>query len=87
MRAVSAVLLWAVGLFGQTPPPLQQPWEGVPPSFRNIPIGRLEIPKTTAEWKVQRTKVKAIVVRSLGELPPRPSPLKVRTIRVDRRDG
>jgi dienelactone hydrolase len=87
MRAVSAVLLWAVGSFGQTPPPLQQPWEGVPPSYRTIPAGRLEIPKTVAGWNAQRVKVKAIVVRSLGELPPRPSPLKVRTIRVDRRDG
>jgi dienelactone hydrolase len=87
MRAVSAVLLWAVGSFAQTPPPLQQPWEGVPPNYRTIPAGRLEIPKTMAEWKVQRAKVKAIVARSLGELPPRPSPLKVRTIRVDRRDG
>jgi dienelactone hydrolase len=87
MRAVPAVLLWAVGSFAQTPPPLQQPWEGVPPSYRNIPSGRLQIPKTIAGWNVQRAKVKAIVVRSLGELPPRPSPLKVRTIRVDRRDG
>ncbi|MDP2998055.1 MAG: alpha/beta hydrolase family protein [Bryobacterales bacterium] len=87
MRAVSVVLLWAVGSFAQTPPPLQQPWEGVPPSYRNIPVGRLEIPKTVAGWNAQRVKVKAIVVRSLGELPPRPSPLKVRTIRVDQRDG
>jgi dienelactone hydrolase len=87
MRAVSAVLLWAVGSFAQTPPPLQQPWEGVPASYRNIPVGRLEIPKTVAAWNAQRAKVKAIVVRSLGELPPRPSPLKVRTIRVDRREG
>jgi hypothetical protein len=87
MRAVLAVLLWAVGLFAQTPPSLQQHWEGVPPSYRTIPAGRLGFPKTLAGWNAQRAKVKAIVVRSLGELPPRPSPLKVRTIRVDRRDG
>ena len=39
------------------------------------------------EWTAQRPKVKAVVVRSLGDLPPRPSTLKVRTIRIDRRDG
>ncbi len=87
MRAIPVILLWAVGLSAQTPPPLQQPGEGVPPAFRNLPVGRLRIPKTLAEWNAQRAKVKAIVVRSLGELPPRPSPLKVRTIRIDRRDG
>jgi dienelactone hydrolase len=80
-------ILAAAGAGGPAPPPLHHTGGGGPPAYKNLPVGRLRIPKTMAEWTAGRPKVKAIVVRSLGDLPPRPSPLKVRTIRVDRRDG
>ena len=87
MRALSAFALAAWSLCAQAPQVLQPPWEGVPPAFRKLPVGRLEAPSTVAQWQQQRAKVKAIVVSSLGELPPRPSPSKVRTIAVDKKDG
>jgi dienelactone hydrolase len=69
------------------PRPLQEPWEGVPDRYRNIKYGQLKIPSSLAEWKKQRGKVKDIVVGVLGERPPRPSPLKVRTVSTDAKDG
>ena len=81
------LVLAALSSFAQAPPPLQAPLEGVPPAYRKLPVGRLTIPKSLAEWNAQRAKVKAIVVRSLGDLPPRPSPLKVRTVKIDRKEG
>lgn len=86
-RGFLASALAALGCFAQAPPPLQEPWEGVPPAYRKLPVGKLQIPRTLSEWNRQRAKVKAIVVGSLGQLPPRPSPLKVRTVRVDRRES
>jgi len=69
------------------PAPIQVPWDGVPEAYRNLPVGRLQIPSRLGDWKRQREKVKATVVNSLGERPPRPSPLKVRTVKVDRKEG
>ncbi|MCW5980820.1 MAG: hypothetical protein KIT09_22255 [Bryobacteraceae bacterium] len=84
------VLLFAaigVGAWAQTPPePLQAPWEGVPESFRKLPIGRLNLSDDLGGWKAQRAKVKRIVTESLGELPARPV-ARVRVVRVDQRDG
>ncbi len=74
--------------FAQTPPaPLQVPWEGVPEGFHRLPVGHLTIPASLSAWRKQRAEVKRIVVSSLGELPPRPSPSKVRVVNIDRRNG
>jgi dienelactone hydrolase len=84
------VLIALIGLaaFAQAPPdPLQQPWEGVPDGFRNLPVGRLSIPGDLTGWAAQREKVKSIVLSSLGDLPPRPSPLRVTIVAVDKKDG
>src|SRR5262249_55749439 len=87
------VLLRALGILAvlplsaQAPPPLQQPWEGVPAEFRKLPVGRLEIPPDLATWKQQREKVKAIVLAALGGLPPRPKPVRARTVSVTNREG
>ena len=69
------------------PPPLQEPWDGVPEIYRNLPIGKFEIPADLATWRSRRPEVKRIVVASLGDMPPRPSPLKVSTVSVDQKDG
>lgn len=69
------------------PPPLQAPWDGVPARYQNLPIGKFAIPRTSAEWAQRRGTVKQIVVNSLGELPPRPSPSAVRVVSVDQKDG
>lgn len=84
------LLIAAIGLaaFAQAPPePLQQPWKDVPEAYRKLPIGKLTIPNDLAAWKAQREKVKRIVLDSLGEMPPRPSPAKVTVVRVDKKNG
>jgi dienelactone hydrolase len=65
----------------------QPPWEGVPPGYQNLPIGRLEIPSSLVEWEARRQAVRAILIRCLGQLPARPSPLSVRTVSTDQKDG
>lgn len=88
MRTALIAAFAGLAAFAQAPPaPLQAPWEGVPAGFRQLPVGRLEIPSKLDAWKARRAQVKRIVVDSLGELPPRPSPSKVRVVKVDRRDG
>ena len=87
MRLVVAIA-FTLTLRAQAPPaPLQQPWEGVPERYKSMPIGRLAVPAKLEEWKRQHPEVKDIVLRSLGDLPPRPKPLEVRTVARDQRDG
>jgi dienelactone hydrolase len=85
---IAIIVLACLTAFAQAPPePLQTPWEGVPEGFRRLPIGKLEVPGDLAQWKSRRERVKSIVLSSLGDLPPRPSPAKVKIVNVDRRDG
>ena len=85
-RTFVILMLAAPGLFAQAPAPLQQPGDGVPPRYRNLPYGKLAVPANLAEWKKQRAGVKAIVLKTLGDLPPRPK-AAVRTVSIDRKDG
>ena len=88
MKTVFVLAASAFALRGQAPlPPLQQPWEGVPDRYQHLPVGKLPIPSTLDDWKRERENVQRIVVRSLGEIPPRPSPLKVRIVSTDKKDG
>jgi dienelactone hydrolase len=87
MRPALIALIALAASAQPVPEPLQEPWDGVPEGFRNLPIGKLTVPRTLAEWNAQRAKVKSIVLQSLGDLPPRPSPPKVTVVNVDRRDG
>ncbi|MPY90280.1 MAG: dienelactone hydrolase [Luteitalea sp.] len=88
MRLAVLVLLGVLVPQSRTvPPPIQEPWEGVPERYRKLPIGKLEIPGRLSDWKKQREKVRRIVLDCLGERPPRPSPLNVRTVAVDQKDG
>ena len=87
MRHVWIASIGLAALAQAPPEPLQQPWEGVPDSFRKLPIGRLTIPGDLASWKTQRNKVKRIVLASLQEMPPRPSPAAVKVVNVDKKDG
>ncbi len=85
---IALLALVALPLHAQPPPePLQAPWEGVPDGFRNLPIGKLTIPGDLVAWKSQREKVRRIVIDSLGEMPPRPSPKNVKIVSVDKKDG
>jgi len=87
MRIANGVVLAACCLGAQTPPSLQQPWEGVPDEYRNLRIGRLEAPSSLAAWNRRRDQVRATVLGALGELPARPRPVPVRTVSVQNKDG
>jgi len=65
----------------------QLPWEGVPPGYQNLPIGRLKMPLSLAEWEAQRPEVYTTLSRCLGHLPPRPVSPNVRTVFIDQKDG
>jgi dienelactone hydrolase len=80
-------LFAAAALYAQAPPaPIQEPWEGVPEAFRKLPIGTFHSPKSLREWRKEREEVKAAVLRSLGDMPPRPKP-QARIVSVDKKDG
>lgn len=87
MRAFLFFVFTVRRLFARTPPPLQQTWEQVPPAFRKLPVGRLEIPASLSVWNRQRGNVKSVVLGCLGDLPPRPKPLQVRTLKTEKKDG
>jgi len=87
VKRLVITLLLASGLAAQVSPPLGQPWIGVPDGFRDLPIGKFQVPSTVEEWKRQREAVRSIVVGSLGELPPRPAPPVVRTVSREAKDG
>ncbi|MGA2712983.1 MAG: alpha/beta hydrolase family protein [Bryobacteraceae bacterium] len=58
----------------------------MPAGYRTLPLGRLEIESSLVDWEEQRKNIKDIVVHCLGDRPPRPVPLQVRTISVDQKD-
>lgn len=59
----------------------------VPAFYRNLPVGQLSLPDNAAAWAKQRPGVHRTVVESLGDLPPRPSPQKVRVVSRELRRG
>src|SRR5262249_47844018 len=59
----------------------------VPEAFKNMTFGTLQLPQSAAAWKEKRPEVLKTAVRSLGDLPPRPSPLKVRLVSRELRGG
>ncbi|MBS1824395.1 MAG: dienelactone hydrolase family protein [Acidobacteria bacterium] len=82
------LFLLACSLLAQNAPePIQQPWEGVPEGFRQLPVGKFRIPANRAEWTRHRGSVQKIVIASLGELPPRPPVSQVRVVAKENRDG
>jgi dienelactone hydrolase len=59
----------------------------VPAAFKKLPVGEFHIPETAAAWKKQRPDVLEKVRQSLGDLPPQPSPLRVRLVSRELRRG
>lgn len=87
MRTAFLIPVTLCALAQTAPEPIQAPWVGVPEGFRHLPVGKLTIPADLATWNVQRKTVTSIVVNSLGEIPPRPSPSRVKVVKVDKRTG
>lgn len=80
--AITAVYRWL-----QLRQNAQEPWVGVPPGYHKLPVGHLEICSNLEDWKVQREAIRTIVLDCLGDMPARPSPLDVRTVSVDQKNG
>lgn len=59
----------------------------VPPFYQNLPVGTLALPADAAAWRKQRPEVHRAVVASLGDLPPRPAPQRVRVVSRELRRG
>ncbi len=76
--------MFVVGFLVVTPKLLlaqvQADWEGVPTEYRKLPIGKLDIPDELGEWKRMRPVIRAVLEKSLGDMPPRPDPLNVKTL-------
>lgn len=58
--------------------PYAEPWAGIPDSFRKFNIPEWPTPTDLEHWqKVQRNDVRKILLKCLGDMPPRPAPEKV----------
>jgi lysophospholipase L1-like esterase/dienelactone hydrolase len=59
----------------------------VPDAFKNMKAPEFEVPATKEEWGKRRADVKAKVVASLGDLPPRPAKPKAHLVSAEIRKG
>lgn len=59
----------------------------VPDVFKSMAVPPFPLPATADDWAKQREGVRAKVVASLGDLPPRPAKPKVHLVSVEHRPG
>ncbi len=59
----------------------------VPEVFRKMTVPEFPVPASKEEWERRRADVKAKVVASLGDLPPRPTTPKARLVSAELRPG
>jgi dienelactone hydrolase len=59
----------------------------VPAAYKNLPIGKFNVPEDAAAWRQQRPAVLRAVVDSLGDLPPRPAKTTARLVSRELRRG
>jgi dienelactone hydrolase/lysophospholipase L1-like esterase len=59
----------------------------VPEAYRRLKVGEFRVPADPVAWKEKRPAVLGAVVDSLGDLPPRPSPPRVRVVSRELRPG
>jgi dienelactone hydrolase len=62
-------------------------WESVPEPYRNLPYPEMKLPGSRAQWEKERHRIRKILGECLGEMPPRPKPVRARTLSRQRRDG
>jgi hypothetical protein len=62
-------------------------WEGVPEPYRNLPFPEMPIPATRALWEQNRPEIRKILLECLGDMPPRPNPVRARTLECEKRAG
>jgi dienelactone hydrolase/lysophospholipase L1-like esterase len=59
----------------------------VPAAYRHLPVPAFPLPVDATAWRARRPAVLQTVLRSLGDLPPRPSPHNARVVSRELRDG
>jgi dienelactone hydrolase len=59
----------------------------VPAAYKNLPIGKFNVPEDAATWQKQRPAVLRAVIDSLGDLPPRPAKTTARVVSRELRRG
>jgi dienelactone hydrolase/lysophospholipase L1-like esterase len=59
----------------------------VPAAFKRLPVPPFQVPENAAAWRLRRPAVLQAVTQSLGDLPPRPSPQRVRVVSRELRRG
>lgn len=66
--------------------PLGTPWENMPAGLHEVKFPQWAVPDDLSRWQQSdREKTKHAVMKCLGDLPPRPAPLKVKTLSRDER--
>jgi dienelactone hydrolase len=65
----------------------QKPWEGVPEYYQKWEYPDYQFPLKITLWKNDRIKLRDTLIDLLGDLPPRPRQLKVKTISKEEKNG
>jgi dienelactone hydrolase len=65
----------------------QKPWEGVPEYYRKFNYPDYQFPDKVSVWNNDRTRIRETLLKLLGEIPPRPEVLNVKTIFREERNG
>jgi len=65
----------------------QKPWEGVPEHYQKWDYPDYQFPTELSGWNKERVKVRVTLLDLLGDIPPRPTNLNVRTISREVKEG
>ncbi len=65
----------------------QEPWEGVPEYYRKWAYPDFHFPENLSAWKNERIQVKETLRKILGDIPPRPDQLTIKTLFREERNG
>ena len=65
----------------------QEPWEGVPYYYRNWNYPDFAFPGNLPDWIDKRTEVRETLLDLLGDIPPRPENLTVKTVSREEKNG
>ncbi len=65
----------------------QKPWDGVPEYYQKWNYPDYKFPEKLSEWNIKRIEVRETLRNLLGDIPERPSKLKVKTLSREVKDG
>lgn len=65
----------------------QEPWDGVPEYYQKWSYPDFQFPENLSEWNKKRTEVRETLNNLLGNIPDRPSKLKVKTLSREVKNG